>query len=176
MELTGLLDGEYHMAAAIFTDDVDNIVTVEKSVATGERVEYSVNMSHEAGVPIEIEDPIITPPDSGESPVELLEDLIADLKDYYEAEEIKNKGVYLSLLNDLKIALVALKAAEVTRPLGEKHPKLHDIKVKIVERLALNKLNKFVSEIKKQNEKGRVSDTAAEDLIEKAENIILELV
>ena len=172
IELIGIADGEYHMAAATFTDNSDNTVTVEKSIELGEKVEYAVDISHEGALPIEIGEPVITLPETEKSPIELVNELILDLENYYKDKKISTTGIYQSLLNDLKIVLKALEEAERTWPIGEKYPKLHELKVVLAKKLAIKKLESFISAVRKYNDKDKIEDLAAEDLITQAQAII----
>ena len=160
------------MAAATFTDNSDNTVTVEKSIELGEKVEYAVDISHEGALPIEIGEPVITLPETEKSPIELVNELILDLENYYKDKKISTTGIYQSLLNDLKIVLKALEEAERTRPIGEKYPKLHELKVVLAKKLAIKKLESFISAVRKYNDKDKIEDLAAEDLITQAQAII----
>lgn len=171
IELIGTGDGQYHMAVANFNDSQDTIVTVEKNVMQGEKVEYQTEISPDSSF-ITISKPVITPP-AEESAVGLLKNLIEDLGKYYGEKKISNKGMYQSLLADLKLALVSVEEMERTRPAGEKYPKLHDLKVTIAQKLAVNKLNSFISKVEKQSGKKIEPDTAslliatAQEIVEK---------
>ena len=173
VELLGMADGEYHMAAASFTDTTDNIVTVEKDIEEGEKVEYTIDINQGASL-IEISDPVITEPES-DSAIDLTEDLIADLKKYYQDGKITNKTVYQTLLKQLNIVLGALKEAELTRPIGDKYPKLHELKVRLAKKLALATLKSFISTINTQKQKGKIDPAAASDLVAQAQLIIAKI-
>src|SRR3989344_3469747 len=172
IDLIGIADGEYHMAAATFTDNSDNTVTVEKSIELGEKVEYAVDISHAGALPIEIGEPVITLPETEKYPIELVNELILDLENYYKDKKISTTGIYQSLLKDLKIVLKALEEGERTRPIGEKYPKLHELKVVLAKKLAIKKLESFISAVRKYNDKDKIEDLAAEDLITQAQAII----
>lgn len=175
IELVGTGNGEYHMAAASFTENSDNIVTVEKSVVEGEKIEYIANIDISLTVPITISEPIITNPESEKTPVELTKDLMADLNAYYKAGQIKNKLVYQTLSNDLKIALTALQEMEIIRPIEEKYPKLHDLKVMLAKKLALAKLNAFISRVETQSKNNKIDQIVASDLMAQASTIITKI-
>ena len=180
VELLGIGNGKYHMAVTNFTNNSDNIVTVEKDVVIGEKIKYTTIVDNKTGLPAKISEPVITKPDSGQPPIgksaiDLTNKLISDLEKYYKDGKIGNKGIYQSLLNDLKIVLGALEEAERTRPIGEKYPKLHELKVKLAERLAINKLESFISTIEKRNKKDKIDDQIADNLIANAKAIIKKI-
>src|SRR3989344_863534 len=176
IELTGTANGEYHMAVAGFTDSADNIVTTEKDVVEGEKIEYTATIDPQSpGLPIEISEPAIIEPGVEKSAIELTDDLIKDLKEYYESGQISDKKIHQSLFSDLKIILAALKEAEITRPVGEKYPKLHELKVKLAKKLAIIKLNSFISKVETQSNKGKIDPLAALDMIAKTEAIIAKV-
>ena len=151
VELMGTADGEYHMAGATFTDTADNIVTVEKDIEEGEKVEYTIDVNHVNSL-IEISDPVITEPES-DSPIDMTEDLIADVKTYYQDGKIKDKKVYQALQLSLKVTLNALLADK---------PKIATIS-----------LYGFIGTIKISPRK--IDSAAASDLIAKAKAIIAEI-
>lgn len=175
IELTGTENGKYHMAATNFTNISDNIVTAEKSIAKGEKVEYTANIDTSSPTPIVISEPIITNPKPEKTPVELTKDLIASLDSYYKANQIKEKGIYQSLSNDLKIVLISLQEIETTRPIGEKYPKFHELKIALAKKLATSKLNNFINKINTQSKNNKIDKTAASDLITQANIIITEI-
>ena len=177
IKLKGTGDGSYHMAATRFTDLEDKIVTVEKEVKIGEIIEYKVNIGIDTSSEIIISEPTITEPDSENPPIEksaieLIKELMSDLNKNFENGKIKNKGIYQSLMNDLKIAEKALEESLITRPIGEKLPKLHELKVKIAEKLAVKKLNDFISKIEDQSSKNKMEIEAATAMTEKARDVI----
>ncbi|MEK7176746.1 MAG: hypothetical protein AAB719_00390 [Patescibacteria group bacterium] len=175
IELTGMADGEYHMGVSNLSDVVDETVITQKNVVEGEIVEYTANINHEAlSSSINLSEPTVTEPET-DSPVDLTKALISRLKDYYENGAISSKGVYQSLFNHLKIALAALEEVEIKRPIGEKHQKLHELKVALAKRLAQKTLKSFISEVKKQNSKDRITNEATQNLISSAEAIIIKV-
>ncbi len=174
IELLGLDNGEYHMAVTNFTDTDENIITVRKDVTKDEKIEYTATINPENPSPVEISQPTITKPVS-DSAIKLTEDLIAIVDAYYKSGAINNKTVYQSLLNSLKIVLAALKEAETTRLLGSKFPAIQQLKVILAKKLAVAELNKFISQVKTQEQKKKITNAAATDMILKAENIISKI-
>ncbi len=175
IELLGMDNGEYHMGISTFTNTNDSTVTVQKDVVLGEQITYTTIINNETGIVEEVSEPEIILPDEEseeQSPVVLLDELIGDLKNYYDDGKITNKGIYQSLLNDLKFALAILQEAELTRPIGEKYPKLHELKVKLAEKLAVKKLESFISMVEKQTSKNKIESLATEDLINQVQVII----
>src|SRR3989344_179523 len=176
VELIGTADGEYHMAVASFVDDNDNIVTVQKSVEEGEKIEYVVDVNHYENVPVKISAPIITKPDLEESSIiDLVNELLIDLEEYYKDGKINNKGIYQSLNNDLKFVLATLKEAELIRSIGKKYPKLHEFKLKLAEKLVIKKLESFILSVKKYNNKDKIDDPATSSMVIKAEAILAKI-
>ncbi len=175
IELVGTGNGGYHMAATNFTDNDNIIVTVENNIVEGEKIEYTVNIDPNLLTPVAISEPIITNPELEKTPVELTKDLIADLDIYYEEGKIKNRGVYQALLNNLQLVLRALEEMEIIRPVGEKYPKFHNLKIIVAEKLALTKLNNFISKVKKQSSKGKIDQIVASDMIAQADAVITKI-
>ncbi|KKR31036.1 MAG: PGAP1 family protein [Parcubacteria group bacterium GW2011_GWC1_39_8] len=176
VELIGTADGEYHMAVASFVDDNDNIVTVQKNVVEGEKIEYVVDVNHYENVPVKISAPIITKPDLEESSIiDLVNELLIDLEEYYKDGKINNKGIYQSLNNDLKFVLATLKEAELIRSIGKKYPKLHEFKLKLAEKLVIKKLESFILSVKKYNNKDKIDDPATSSMVIKAEAILAKI-
>ena len=120
--------------------------------------------------------PIITKPDLEESSIiDLVNELLIDLEEYYKDGKINNKGIYQSLNNDLKFVLATLKEAELIRSIGKKYPKLHEFKLKLAEKLVIKKLESFILSVKKYNNKDKIDDPATSSMVIKAEAILAKI-
>ncbi len=159
VELLGIGDGEYHMAATTFTDGADKIVTVEKSVLTGEKIEYEVDINPGASL-VAIGEPIITmpEPENNPSPLEMAQALQLELDKYYQDKKITNKGLYQSLSTDLKLVIKSLEVGGV-----------------IVERLAIHKIQSFIFTLESKPNKNKIDLDALSDLIVKARAILTKI-
>ncbi|MFZ2484391.1 MAG: hypothetical protein WAX80_02645 [Minisyncoccia bacterium] len=174
IELIGTANGEYHMAVASFADEGDNIVTAEKGVKEGEKISYTADVN-QIGANINLSAPVITEPPTSDTAIDSLNKLIVDVKKYYDEGKIKDKSLYQSLQGDLKIVLAALKEAEVTRPIGQKLPKLHELKVSLAKKLAVATLRSFISKVESPTNKRKLDSSAAIDMSSKAKVIITKI-
>lgn len=119
VELTGLEDGSYHFAAAHFGEGPETIETVEKDIALGEKVAYTVSFNAELATPLEISDPFIPEEPAPPTPLGLTIALIAYV------DELKTNGTLASpVYQELRAPLVSAQnmLSQAETLLASNHP------------------------------------------------------
>jgi len=156
VELSGLANGDYHMGVGSFSEERDDMKTTENDIAEGEKVVYQVTYNPaNAETPTDISEPFPVGGEEEPTPLELLEELQADVDAYHQAGDIKNRNVHKSFVATLRVAHAFL----------EKDRKLLTI-------LSLAAFKKQVEVYKKDKKKRFITDTAADDLLEQVKKII----
>lgn len=179
VELTGTQNGHYHMAVLDENDATSTEQVVEKDVAEGEKISYTVNFDPQGSTSTTaISAPVIanatstpTTTPSTKTAVELTQDLIRDVSAYNTAGKI-NKSAYKTLSLDLNGALGSLKEAEALKAKqSPRFPFLNSIAIMTLQRLAKIALDDFKWNVTLLKGKG-VDAAIAPELIQKADAII----
>jgi hypothetical protein len=148
VELTGSGTGQYHMAAANFSDSGDNVNTVAGDISQGQKIGYDVVYdSSIPDAPTQISAPQQLPSDQPiEKPAkQMLQELISDTGNYFQNNPLAKK----SLLFNLNSSLAMLERIDVLQGklATAKYPKLVEAEIKALQKLIVFDLNQFVVKI-----------------------------
>ena len=91
IELTGSGNGEYHILSSVTNDEFDETTTTQDNIVTGEKHEYTVEISTTEAVAPKVSEPTITPLDPSEDSCSL-DDLIARIKERINSSNLNEKA------------------------------------------------------------------------------------
>jgi pimeloyl-ACP methyl ester carboxylesterase len=167
VELKGLADGSYHFATAHFKQDAPSTeTTVEKTIALGEEVGYTVAFTPNAPSVITISDPFVPGEEEPETPLTLINKLITQVETL-QTDDTVSKKLGSVLLLPLKLARSLIEQAEAL--LASDHPK-SERNAKILKQFAVLNLNVFIGIVNRNT--NTLDAILATDLKTQAQDII----
>ena len=176
IELTGIGNGEYHMGVSHIDDNSDVVNTVQDTIVTGQEIGYTVNYNPiNETIPTEISEPYEL--EETADPIQMTEDLIADVDAYRTNGLIKSFFAYKTLRINLVLVLEGLNDLQkfendlITHPDDKKLQK----KIKRLQEGVEKGLKAFITQVNFYKKNKLIDPTAADDLISKTEKILQEI-
>ncbi|MDP2704908.1 MAG: hypothetical protein U1D31_02060 [Patescibacteria group bacterium] len=167
VELSGIGDGEYHMVVSYVDENSDNSVVKGGTISSGEKIGYSITLtSSSEDNPTQVSDPL--PIEEDKTALELIDELISDVEQYYTDGLIKGFLVKKTLLISFNVLKAEIKELNGLLDKYETKPtKQIKRRIKILEGLIKAHIKGSVELLNFYSKKQVVNGDASLSMIEK---------
>jgi pimeloyl-ACP methyl ester carboxylesterase len=175
VNLTGLADGGYHIAASYFTDATDTINTADGTASAGEQINYEVilnSSSPESPITVVAPESEPEPEPEEENIYDMLIAIMDSIKKYYEDGLIKDEKTSRYITKCLGATSKIFEKLEKKLDKEKHGSKRHKKTAKTFERVIISHLQKCIAKVKRFQRGNHIDTQTAEAVIQDIKNII----